>query len=369
MKQTNDSRRTGIALAFTLLAHVAILLIPFTMNLASKAASEPEIKGYISGLIDLSGSPTGEPGIGTSGSGHEGGSSTPITVAKPKPKTEPSKPNIKPQTPVKTPEIKATTPVKTPDVKPQPVVKETVKTAEETKTQPVKETPKAVEEPKKETVKTTQETKTQPVKETTPTPTQPAKETKDAKETATTTTVSSDKKDTKTNDTKSDKEVKDGKSGTEASAGDKNGAGSGSGTGTGNGTGSGSGSGSGSGNGSGTGDGKDKGPGSGPKRHGLGTGQGNVSLAFSPTYPKNAQNEGVTGKVILRIILGTDGKIDKIIVQSSGDKRLDDSAIRAVKKPQYKPEEAPYHIDVAITFASNGVRTEFLGAGWEDEKA
>lgn len=305
MNQPDDLRRTGTAWIITLAIHIIVLLIPVTMKMASEASTGPEIKGYISGLVDLSGSPDGAPGIGAPGSGHEGGSSTAITVDKPKPKPETTKLSAKPET--KKPDETAA--AKIPDPKSQQPAKEPVRTTEELKRDPIKDTSNS-----------------------------------------------------------ESKDVKDGKSGTEASAGDKNGAGSGSGTGTGSGTGSGSGSGEGSGNGSGTGNGNEQGPGSGPKRHGLGTGQGSVLIGFKPVYPKSAQNDGTTGKVFLRITINTNGSPGVTILQSSGDKRLDEAAKRAAKICKYKPEEAAYHIDVAFEFSGKGIRMEYLGAGWEEEK-
>lgn len=80
MNLDDEKRRAQIAGVATLLVHAVVLLIPITVEIASNHNTQPvESEGYFTGLVDLSGSPNGQPGIGIAGSGHEGGGST-VTI-------------------------------------------------------------------------------------------------------------------------------------------------------------------------------------------------------------------------------------------------------------------------------------------------
>jgi protein TonB len=61
-------------------------------------------------------------------------------------------------------------------------------------------------------------------------------------------------------------------------------------------------------------------------------------LSTNIKYPKKARRENVSGKVILKFIVDTDGSIQNITVLNSVSKELDKEAIRVVKKmPKWKP--------------------------------
>lgn len=58
-----------------------------------------------------------------------------------------------------------------------------------------------------------------------------------------------------------------------------------------------------------------------------------------PAYPADAQNEGVEGTVVLVVDLAPDGRVaDAGIERSSGDRRLDASALAAVRGWTFRPE-------------------------------
>ena len=118
-------------------------------------------------------------------------------------------------------------------------------------------------------------------------------------------------------------------------AGAKKGSGGGHGTGHGTGTGSGIGPGSGSGSGGGHGAG-----------HGTGVGDGvgpgiarnpkvppRVSSTAAPVYPQALRDAGIGGRVVVRGVIGTDGRVDSAeVVRSSGNSTLDNNALRAFYK-------------------------------------
>lgn len=124
-------------------------------------------------------------------------------------------------------------------------------------------------------------------------------------------------------------------------AGAKKGSGSGSGGGhgTGHGTGSGSGIGAGSGSGSGSGGGHGAGHGSGI---GDGAGPGiarkpkvppRVSSTAAPVYPQALHDAGIGGRVVVRGVIGTDGRVESAeVVRSSGNSTLDNNALSAFYK-------------------------------------
>lgn len=115
-------------------------------------------------------------------------------------------------------------------------------------------------------------------------------------------------------------------------AGAKKGSGSGSGGahGTGHGTGTGSGIGAGSGSGSGGGHGAG---------HGSGIGDGiarnpkvppRVSSTAAPVYPQALRDAGIGGRVVVRGVIGIDGRVESaVVVRSSGNSTLDNNALSA----------------------------------------
>lgn len=113
--------------------------------------------------------------------------------------------------------------------------------------------------------------------------------------------------------------------------------GSGSGSGGGHGTGHGTGSGSGIGPGSGSGSGGGHGAG-----HGTGVGPGiarnpkvppRVSSTAAPVYPQALRDAGIGGRVVVRGVIGTDGRVESAeVVRSSGNSTLDNNALSAFYK-------------------------------------
>lgn len=115
------------------------------------------------------------------------------------------------------------------------------------------------------------------------------------------------------------------------------GSGSGGGHGTGHGTGSGSGIGAGSGSGSGGGHGAGHGSGIGD-----GAGPGiarnpkvppRVASTAAPVYPQALRDAGIGGRVVVRGVVGIDGRVESaVVVRSSGNSTLDNNALSAFYK-------------------------------------
>ena len=122
-------------------------------------------------------------------------------------------------------------------------------------------------------------------------------------------------------------------------AGAKKGSGSGSGGGHGTGHGTGSGSGIGAGSGSGSGGGHGAGHGSGI---GDGVGPGiarnpkvppRVASTAAPVYPQALRDAGIGGRVVVRGVVGIDGRVESaVVVRSSGNSTLDNNALSAFYK-------------------------------------
>ena len=122
-------------------------------------------------------------------------------------------------------------------------------------------------------------------------------------------------------------------------AGAKKGSGSGSGGGHGTGHGTGTGSGIGPGSGSGSGGGHGAGHGSGI---GDGTGPGiarnpkvppRVASTAAPVYPQALRDAGMGGRVVVRGVVGIDGRVESAeVVRSSGNSTLDNNALSAFYK-------------------------------------
>lgn len=122
-------------------------------------------------------------------------------------------------------------------------------------------------------------------------------------------------------------------------AGAKKGSGSGSGGGHGTGHGTGTGSGIGAGSGSGSGGGHGAGHGSGI---GDGAGPGiarnpkvppRVASTAAPVYPQALREAGIGGRVVVRGVVGIDGRVESaVVVRSSGNSTLDNNALSAFYK-------------------------------------
>ena len=122
-------------------------------------------------------------------------------------------------------------------------------------------------------------------------------------------------------------------------AGAKKGSGSGSGGGHGTGHGTGTGSGIGPGSGSGSGGGHGAGHGSG-----IGDGAGHgiarnpkvpprVASTAAPVYPQALRDAGIGGRVVVRGVVGIDGRVESaVVVRSSGNSTLDNNALSAFYK-------------------------------------
>ena len=127
-------------------------------------------------------------------------------------------------------------------------------------------------------------------------------------------------------------------------AGAKKGSGSGSGGGHGTGHGTGTGSGTGAGSGSGSGGGQGAGHGSGV---GDGVGPGiarnpkvppRVASTAAPYYPPALRDAGIGGRVVVRGVVGIDGRVESAeIVRSSGNSTLDNNALSAFYKWRFSP--------------------------------
>lgn len=110
-------------------------------------------------------------------------------------------------------------------------------------------------------------------------------------------------------------------------AGAKKGSGTGSGSGIGAGSGSGSGGGHGAGHGSGIGDGAGPGIARNPKV------PSRVTSTAAPVYPQALRDAGIGGRVVVRGVIGTDGRVESAeVVRSSGNSTLDNNALSAFYK-------------------------------------
>jgi protein TonB len=60
----------------------------------------------------------------------------------------------------------------------------------------------------------------------------------------------------------------------------------------------------------------------------------------APIFPEYARTRGWEGTVILSVLVGSDGKVQKITVErSSKHQILDESALKTVRKWQFKPAQ------------------------------
>lgn len=176
--------------------------------------------------------------------------------------------------------------------------------------------------------------------------------------------------------------------GTGSGSGTQTGIGTGSGTGTGTGTGNGRGS-TGTGTGSGSGTGNSRGTGSGIGT-GTGTGNGRGSTVATgsrrirraapaagsdnrdatgagddgvgcrsnckPLYPSSARRRGEEGQPQVKVDIGSDGKATNVrLARSSGNRELDEAALRGVRRAKYKaPSGGRQGVLVKVDFAIEG---------------
>lgn len=116
-----------------------------------------------------------------------------------------------------------------------------------------------------------------------------------------------------------------------AKEGSDGGHGTGHGTGTGSGIGAGSGSGSGGGHGAGHGSGIGDGAGPGIARNPKVPPR--VVSTAAPVYPQALRDAGIGGRVVVRGVVGIDGRVESaVVVRSSGNSTLDNNALSAFYK-------------------------------------
>jgi len=109
------------------------------------------------------------------------------------------------------------------------------------------------------------------------------------------------------------------------------------GSGTGGGAGSGQGTGMGEGNGPGIGPGSGGGTGGGPFRPGAGITPPQLVKEIKPDYTEDARRRGLTGDVILEIIVRSDGNVGDVRLLQGLGGGLDQRAIDAVRQWRFSP--------------------------------
>ncbi len=83
-------------------------------------------------------------------------------------------------------------------------------------------------------------------------------------------------------------------------------------------------------------------------------------FSVKPEYPYIARKRGYEGKVIVRLLIGKDGRVKRLfLVKSSGYKVLDRSALKALKNWRFSPARiagAPveYWVEVPVVFRLSG---------------
>ena len=127
--------------------------------------------------------------------------------------------------------------------------------------------------------------------------------------------------------------VKHVPAGAKKSSGSGSGGGHGTGHGTGTGSGIGAGSGSGSGGGHGAGHGSGIGDGAGPGIARNPKVPPRVASTAAPVYPQALRDAGIGGRVVVRGVVGIDGRVESaVVVRSSGNSTLDNNALSAFYK-------------------------------------
>ena len=127
------------------------------------------------------------------------------------------------------------------------------------------------------------------------------------------------------------------------------------GAGAGGGVGTGTGTGIGRGQGAGIGDGEGGGTGGGPYRPGSGIEPPRLLREVRPDYTDEARRAGVSGEVLLEIVVRRDGSVGDVRVLQGLGQGLDARAIDAVKQWRFSParrQQAPVDVlvEVAVEF-------------------
>ncbi len=75
----------------------------------------------------------------------------------------------------------------------------------------------------------------------------------------------------------------------------------------------------------------------------------------NPSYPAEAKKDKVEGQVVLDLTIDTDGSVSDTKVKKSGDSRLTEAAIRAIKQWKFKPamNKAGKPVEVVATVTVN----------------
>jgi periplasmic protein TonB len=128
------------------------------------------------------------------------------------------------------------------------------------------------------------------------------------------------------------------------------------GSGVGGGAGTGSGTGNGSGTGPGIGPGFGGGTGGGPFRPGSGIEPPRLLREVKAQYTEDARRRGVTGDVVLEIVVKRDGTVDDVSVRRGLGAGLDERAIAAVREWRFAParrlgEPVDVIVEVAVEFS------------------
>ena len=98
------------------------------------------------------------------------------------------------------------------------------------------------------------------------------------------------------------------------------------------------GSGSGSGGGHGAGHGRGIGDGAGPGIARNPKVPPRVAATAAPVYPQALRDAGIGGRVVVRGVIGTDGRVESAeVVRSSGNSTLDNNALSAFYKWRFSP--------------------------------
>jgi TonB family protein len=80
-----------------------------------------------------------------------------------------------------------------------------------------------------------------------------------------------------------------------------------------------------------------------------------VVREYKPNYPDSAKAKGIRGSVELEVVVKKDGTVGEVKVKKSLDGELDEEAVKAMKKWEFKPgtkEGKPVDVlvDVEMTF-------------------
>jgi TonB family protein len=131
--------------------------------------------------------------------------------------------------------------------------------------------------------------------------------------------------------------------------GESQGAGAGGGAGTGQGVGSGE------GRGSGIGDGSGGGTGGGPFRPGSGIDPPRLVREVKAEYTDEARRRGITGDVVLEIVVRRDGSVGEVTILQGRGAGLDQRAVSAVRQWRFTParrrgEPVDVIVEVAVEF-------------------